>query len=377
MIFTDKIVRNLIIKNKKNVFKHVVRELYLRNDIPCLSECCPLPQKCHEKVDNISFNSLLQSNCMYLIPDIKTIELYLELFEHENLNNIIIAQTVFENVKQDKQRMIRKLLKTPLKHCIFFNNEMFLETYLERMKDETRYHRNMREIIQVGKWYSNHLNKNIPIIILTEENLDEFKIEDENVMVMSMEKYISHFWENDEIYTLFQSLKEAIMDSKLHENELITKGVCPSTKFIEYLDVSVLEAGVKSGRYYKGTLYVSSNNIENAYLQGCNILDPEYQMEITNGENDILIVGQVNRNRAIDGDIVAVELLPVSEWEVRHKKKNSNGDEENQNIEEEEKRPTGRVVGIFTRNWRTYVSTLQIPESGSFSGSHFLTCPLN
>jgi len=27
-------------------------------------------------------------------------------------------------------------------------------------------------------------------------------------MSMSMEKYISHFWENDEIHTLFQSLKE-------------------------------------------------------------------------------------------------------------------------------------------------------------------------
>jgi len=67
-------------------------------DIPCLSECCPLTQKCHEKVSNISFTSLLQDDCMYLIPDIKTIELYLELFEHENLNNIIIAQTVFENV---------------------------------------------------------------------------------------------------------------------------------------------------------------------------------------------------------------------------------------------------------------------------------------
>jgi len=26
-----------------------------------------------------------------------------------------------------------------------------------------------------------------------------------------MEKYISHFWENDEIYTLFQSLKEGIL----------------------------------------------------------------------------------------------------------------------------------------------------------------------
>ncbi|ORX48177.1 hypothetical protein BCR36DRAFT_294014 [Piromyces finnis] len=98
MIFKDKIDRNLIIKNKKNVFKHVVRELYLRNDIPCLSECCPLPQKCHEKVENISFTSLLQNDCMYLIPDIKTTELYLELFEHENLNNIIITQTVFENV---------------------------------------------------------------------------------------------------------------------------------------------------------------------------------------------------------------------------------------------------------------------------------------
>jgi len=164
------------------------------------------------------------------------------------------------------------------------------------------------------------------------------------------------------------------MDSKLHENELITKGMCPSTKFTEHLDVGVLEAGVKSGRYYKGTLYVSSNNTENAYLQGCNILDPEYQMEITNGENDILIVGQVNRNRAIDGDVVAVELLPVSEWEIRHKKKSTS--DSNDDELEEEKRPTGRVVGIFTRNWRTYVSTLQIPESGSFSGSHFLTCPL-
>lgn len=40
--------------------------------------------------------------------------------------------------------MIRKLLKTPLKHCIYFNNEMFSETYLERMKNETREHRNLR-----------------------------------------------------------------------------------------------------------------------------------------------------------------------------------------------------------------------------------------
>ncbi|ORX48176.1 hypothetical protein BCR36DRAFT_584489, partial [Piromyces finnis] len=249
---------------------------------------------------------------------------------------------------------------------------MFLETYLERMNEETREHRNKREIINVGKWYSNHLNQKIPIIILTEENLDEFEIEDKNVMIMSMEKYISHFWENDEIYTLFQSLKEVIMDSKLQESELITKGMCPSTKFTEHLDVNILEAGVKSGRYYKGVLYVSPNNTENAYLQGCNILDPEYQMEVTNDDDDIIIVGQVNRNRAIDGDVVAVELLPVSEWEVKHKKKNN----DEQNIELEEKRPTGKVVGIFTRNWRTYVSTIQIPESGNFSGSYFLTCPL-
>jgi len=55
---------------------------------------------------------------------------------------------------------------------------------------------------------------------------------------------------------------------------------------------------------------------------------------------------------------------------------NDNDDDDEQNIEIEEKRPTGRVVGIFTRNWRTYVSTIQIPESGNFNGSHFLTCPL-
>ena len=64
------------------------------------------------------------------------------------------------------------------------------------------------------------------------------------------------------------------------------------------------------------------------------------------------------RNRAVHGDIVAVELLSKSEWKSKlnrlaekKKQQGEDGDEEKW-----EKRadvnPTGRVVAVLQRNWK-------------------------
>jgi exoribonuclease R len=69
------------------------------------------------------------------------------------------------------------------------------------------------------------------------------------------------------------------------------------------------------------------------------------------------------RNRAVHGDIVAVELLPKSEWKSRikrlaQKKKKKEEEEEEEEAEEEkwERRadvnPTGKVVAVLQRNWK-------------------------
>lgn len=87
----------------------------------------------------------------------------------------------------------------------------------------------------------------------------------------------------------------------------------------------------------------------------------------------IFILGRKNYNRCIQGDIVAVELLPKSQWkrgisvaiedEEDEKlygeedieginKKSEDAMEIDETIEGE---PTGKIVGIIRKKWRPYV----------------------
>jgi len=97
-----------------------------------------------------------------------------------------------------------------------------------------------------------------------------------------------------------------------------------------------------------------------------------------------LIIGRESINRAVHGDVVAIEILPESEWrgttdtiiEERDvtSVENADTDEENNQIENEvdarehdilksnttrgqSLQVTAKVVGIIKRNWRTYSSS--------------------
>lgn len=78
-------------------------------------------------------------------------------------------------------------------------------------------------------------------------------------------------------------------------------------------------------------------------------------------------------NRAVDGDIVAVELFPESKWKVpsqiilqdddqevcEHLNKDKCLDTDTSKCTEE-RTPTGKVVGIIRRKWRQYCGILQL-----------------
>lgn len=101
----------------------------------------------------------------------------------------------------------------------------------------------------------------------------------------------------------------------------------------------------------------------------------------------ILVQGHVGLNRAVDGDIVAVELLPEDEWSVpsdmvlQDEGEEDPGDvldDENDLIVQKPAKkvdctPTGRIVGIIRRKWRQYCGILQSnPVKGvSFKNKHY------
>jgi exosome complex exonuclease DIS3/RRP44 len=59
--------------------------------------------------------------------------------------------------------------------------------------------------------------------------------------------------------------------------------------------LSEITTGIRCGIYHQGKLRVNRYNPFEAYVE-------------------IIIYGRANMNRAFDGDIVAVQLLPRDEW---------------------------------------------------------------
>lgn len=90
-----------------------------------------------------------------------------------------------------------------------------------------------------------------------------------------------------------------------------------------------------------------------------------------------MLQGHEGLNRAVDGDVVAVELFETSAWKapsemILQDDQEDPGDvleQVNLPVDEklvEEKQPTGKIVGIIRRKWRQYCGILQLnPIPGS------------
>ncbi|KAF9973845.1 DIS3 mitotic control [Actinomortierella ambigua] len=392
-------------KTNKNTVVKRVREVYLRDDIPCLSSLCPLTPSCKDRVKIDS--SLLSSDAThYLMPDCSVVLRYSELLEQEELTDIILAETVLQRLQQeDRQRTykaLRQVAKDSRRRTVVFSSEKCSATAVLRRPGESVDEHDWRTLVKTAEWYQTHLSRQVPVIILSEE-YSQFDLtgrvqDDTGITVMTLKQYFNSYWQNTPVlHDLLDSLKEAILeeDEAIAQQQqqqqqqqqsgttTITKkstGTCPSTGYTEYKPLSELEAGVKSERFFQGTLKVRPNHRDQAFIRG----------DARIGE--IVIVGRQHRNRAVHGDTVVVELLNKSQWVVPSTHISYDPDETHAVAAEEEDeqqvvatanllasrqaKPTGRVVGIVARNWRPYVATLQEGAERD-GGSFYLVVPLD
>ena len=92
---------------------------------------------------------------------------------------------------------------------------------------------------------------------------------------------------------------------KKHKNKKI---------FEEYWSKEKVSAALKRGEIYKGTLRISPKNYEMAWVS------------LREFKRDIVLLGMVPRNRALNGDIVAIEILPKEKWKIMHNEMNYHED---------------------------------------------------
>ncbi|KAL8586444.1 hypothetical protein ACOMHN_050039 [Nucella lapillus] len=222
---------------------------------------------------------------------------------------------------------------------------------------------------RAAEWLFDHLAGQVPVIMVTKDQqvAERYRNEKLGVLAVSFQQYIREFWTGqDAVVNLHTSLAEVAAASKEECRQ------CSG-----YLPQAVLEEGLKTARFVSGRLNVNRFNASSEAFVARSGVDLSEESGC-----DILVVGSKDRNRAVHGDEVVVDLFPKSQWRVRSlavniaeendmgegaekEKKEKEKEEEEEKEEErsgERRRPTGRVVGVLRRQWRDYVASLSPDE---------------
>ncbi|TSK19975.1 DIS3-like exonuclease 1 [Bagarius yarrelli] len=249
----------------------------------------------------------------YVVPDAGVVKDFLEVLEFREFHGIVFSQTACQALQNARGR-----------RCVY----------------------------HAAVWYYNHLAGLMSVVMITEdqEAIKEYGSQNSGVYVISTREYLQSFWPDlnaaQELYaTIAQTLQE-------RESEGAQK------EYSEHLPTDILAAGIKSGRYIQGILNVNKHRAQHeAFLRFESSENKNAELN-----SDVLINGMKHRNRGIHGDMVAVELLPRSEWKGRSTALTEGREEEKGEDTQSQPMPTGRVVGIIQRNWRDYVVTFPSRE---------------
>ncbi|KAI4171030.1 MAG: hypothetical protein LQ343_004567 [Gyalolechia ehrenbergii] len=387
---------------KSGKVQKITRELYLRQDIPCSSHLCKscladAPQDANGNVLPFVLSEKPAGTKSfpaghYLVPDTNSLLNGMDLFEQKSgFTDVIILQTVLEELRNRSLPLYNRLIgltKSEDKHFYVFFNDFRLETYVVREKGETINDRNDRAVRAAVRWYRSHLEsstkqsgrgRTCPAIVMLSDDKDNLrKAKADSLNACSLKDYVSGL---DDVERLLDMISASRQGQE-------SRGGTAEQLYPDYFSMSKIMTGMRAGTLHQGVFNVSPYN----YLEG--------SVHVPAFDKSLLILGRENSNRAVQDDVVVVEVLPKAQWKAPSSKiveeetlnKNENADaeegegeavvteQERRALQEEVKKihgrnvegrpqPTARVVGIIKRNWRQYVGHVDSNSSSSIKQS--------
>ncbi|EFJ15219.1 hypothetical protein SELMODRAFT_180518 [Selaginella moellendorffii] len=364
---------------KKNrggrVFK-VVREHYLRDDIPCGATFC---SSCDTSTANLVAADRL------VVVDTNVVLHQMDLLENPAFRNVIILSVVLEEVKNKNlsaYNRLRNICANRSRQFFVFSNEHHRQdinyTYIKAMASESVNDRNDRAIRVATQWFQKHLGDACTVVLLTNDLDNRTKANAEGINVFSVDHFVQSLGKPELLDLVARSESENATPMEIEDSRPSKRKIIYS----EHKPMSEITAGIHQGIYHQGKLRVNRYNPFQAYVGSESVGD------------EILVQGRLNMNRAFDGDVVVVELLPHESWQgdmtMIAEEEDGDGDERvglapdtsdeaavNKADEASEKattsggssRPNGRVIGIIKRNWRAYCGSLEPMTTPAGAGS--------
>ncbi|ORX72311.1 RNB-domain-containing protein [Linderina pennispora] len=309
--------KSFVKRTRKGNIVRTVKEHYLRDDISCGYEQCGHPvcvkarqdaaEHGRHSVDGVQTAAPLSCTPRdsekwgrhYLIPDTNAFINQIDIFERPIINNVVVLSTVLDELRGLSMAVynrVRAIVREHERRWFVFSNEHHRETFIDRSAGETPNDRNDRAIRVAVKWYANHLsNTGIAALMVTNDEGNLKKAKEDGVESCRMDEYLAIFTEHPELLDMMGSV--SITDRESGDSRW---GGYP-----EYLSPVQVQAGIKAGMLVQGTLQIAAYN----YLEGS-----IYTTFPDGKERSVLILGRMDMNRAIQGDKVAVQILPKSQW---------------------------------------------------------------
>jgi len=346
----------------------VLQETYQREDVPCGCVACdacallsePGTPRAVLSEQGIANSYLPEKH--YVVVDTNVVLHQMDVLESAVFTDVIVLQTVANEVRHRSMPLynrLRTLLMDPDRRFWLFYNEFHAATHVVREAGESPNNCNDRAIRQATAWYAAHLRSHLgkghvqSVLLLSDDVDNVHKARMDRVPAVSVREYITGFREAEQLEDL---LSARSLDTPAAHGRV----------FDDYWPKEQLEAGVRAGTLHRGFFQA------NAY----NFLEGSVRVEAL--AKPVLLQGRESMNRAVDGDVVYVALLPESEWkgasdEVRDAEAAQRNDDAREHDSEDEeaapvltheelpvsgaeRQPTGRIVGVARRNWRSYVA---------------------
>ncbi|XP_021907868.1 exosome complex exonuclease RRP44 homolog A [Carica papaya] len=364
-------------KTRGGKIQKQVREVYLRDDIYCGASCC---KQCDNSAARLTSSTIL-------VVDTNVVLRQIDLLENPAIDDVVVLSIVLEEVKNKNMSVynrIRALCSNSMRRFYVFANQFHKDTYVKAMERESANDRNDRAIRIATRWYQTHLGDATRVLLITNDRENRTKAIEEGISAETIESYVKSLGQPDLLDLVVRPSSEDIIMEEVDDPRPLKRKII----YQEHKPMSEITAGLHRGIYHQGKLRVNRYNPFEAYVGSESI-----------GE-EVIIYGRSNMNRAFDGDIVAVELLPQDQW---HEEKSLSIVDEGEDDEDDDvhliptsaddapritnlvqgadrgknitlSRPSGRVVGIIRRNWHSYCGSLEpMPlPAGSGSVAHAL-----
>ena len=265
---------------------------------------------------------------------------------------------------------LRRCINDAARGFVVFSNEHHRETYVERQPGESANDRNDRAIRRAAEWYADRMAASGAKVVMVTNDRDNSRLALANgLQALSMQKLVDSFPEHPELQDLLAHMNE----SDDQPTRTTTGSRAPTNLYPQHLPLSQVMAGVKNGTLKQGVFHSNRYNMNEAHIalqsgKGASEdigaeqddLDPLLPLQ----SNSVLVSGWVAQNRATNGDVVAIEMLPEEEWTAPSERL-VEGDTDHDSSHETaaskaKRRPCAKVVGIIRRAWRPFCGTLDV-----------------